>query len=126
MLGLCCSEHAFCSCGKQGLLFTYVSQASHCGGFSCCRAQAVVLMGFSSCGSRAPEPGLNNCGSRDQLPCCMWDIPRPGIEPVSATLQGGFLITGPPGKTPREVLDLSTSCLNMYMCPENNPPHHAA
>ena len=114
MLGLCCCEQAFCSCGKQGLLFTYVSQASHRGGFSCCRAQAVALMGFSSCGSQAPEPGLSNCGTRAQLPCSMWDIPRLETELVSATLQGRFLTTGPPGKPPREVLDLSTSCLNMY------------
>ena len=114
VLGLCCCEQAFCSCGKQGLLFTYVSQASHHGGFSCCRAQAVALMGFSSCGSQAPEPGLSNCGTRAQLPCSMWDIPRLEIELVSATLQGRFLTTGPPGKPPREVLDLSTSCLNMY------------
>ena len=28
----------------------------------------------------------------------MWDLPRPGIEPVSPALAGGFLITGPLGK----------------------------
>ena len=27
-------------CGEQGLLFGCDAQASHCGGFSCCRAQA--------------------------------------------------------------------------------------
>ena len=31
----------------------------------------------------------------------MWDlIPRPGIEPLSPVLAGGFLTTGPPGKSP--------------------------
>ena len=113
MLGLYCCAQSFCSCGEPGLLSTYVAQASYCGGFSCFRAQAVALMGFSSCDSGAPEPELSSCGTRAQLPCSMWDIPRPGIELVSATLQGGFLTTGPPGKPPREVLDLSTSCLNM-------------
>ena len=29
----------------------------------------------------------------------MWDLPRPGMEPVSPVLAGGFLTTGPPGKT---------------------------
>ena len=29
----------------------------------------------------------------------MWDLPRPGIEPVSHTLAGEFLTTGPPGKS---------------------------
>ena len=29
----------------------------------------------------------------------MWDLPRPGIKPVSPALAGGFLTTGPPGKS---------------------------
>ena len=28
----------------------------------------------------------------------MWDLPRPGIEPVSLALAGGFSTTAPPGK----------------------------
>ena len=28
----------------------------------------------------------------------MWDLPRPGLEPVSPALAGGFLATVPPGK----------------------------
>ena len=28
----------------------------------------------------------------------MWGLPRPGIEPVSPALAGGFLTTAPPGK----------------------------
>ena len=28
----------------------------------------------------------------------MWDLPRPGLEPVSLALAGGFLTTAPPGK----------------------------
>ena len=31
----------------------------------------------------------------------MWDHPRPGMEPVSPALAGGFLTTGPPGKSNR-------------------------
>ena len=30
----------------------------------------------------------------------MWDLPGPGMEPVSPTLVGGFLTAGPPGKSP--------------------------
>ena len=30
----------------------------------------------------------------------MWDLPGPGIEPVSPAFQGRFLTTGPPGKPP--------------------------
>ena len=29
----------------------------------------------------------------------MWDLPRPGIEPVSPALASGFLTTAPPGKS---------------------------
>ena len=28
----------------------------------------------------------------------MWDLPRPGLEPVSPALAGGFLTTAPPRK----------------------------
>ena len=34
----------------------------------------------------------------------MWDIPRPGIEPLSPALAGGFLTTAPPGKTTKAIL----------------------
>ena len=30
----------------------------------------------------------------------MWDLPGPGLEPVSPALAGGFLTTAPPGKSP--------------------------
>ena len=40
---------AFSSFGKQGLLLLMVHWTSHCSGFSCCRAQALELAGFSSC-----------------------------------------------------------------------------
>ena len=33
----------------------------------------------------------------------MWDLPGPGIEPVSPALAGGFLSTVPPGKPPKIV-----------------------
>ena len=65
------------------------ARASHCGGFSCCRAQPLgvqasvaVACGLSSCGSWALERRLSNCGTRAQLLRSMWDLPGPGIEPV--------------------------------------------
>ena len=41
VLGLCCCAWAFSSCGERGLLYVAVARASHCGGFSYCRAQAL-------------------------------------------------------------------------------------
>ena len=66
-------------------------------------------MGFSSCGMQAQQLWLT--GSRAQaqqlwrtglvahVSCGMWDLPRPGLEPVSPALAGRFLTTAPPGKS---------------------------
>ena len=45
---------------------------------------------FCSCG----EQGLHSSCSAHG----MWDLPRPGIKPMSPTLAGGLLTTKPPGK----------------------------
>ena len=41
----------------------------------------------------------------------MWDLPGPGLEPVSPALAGGFLTTAPPGKPSQAFLE-SASCIN--------------
>ena len=61
-------------------------------------ASVVVVCSFSSCGSRVPELGRLSCGSPAWILCGTWDLPGPGIEPVSFALQGGFLTTGLPGR----------------------------
>ena len=55
--------------------------------------------GFSSCGSRALEHRLSSCGAWALLLHDMWDLPGPGLEPMSPALAGGFLTTVPPGKS---------------------------
>ena len=35
----------------------------------------------------------------------MWNLPGPGIEPMSPALAGEFLTTGPPGKSLCQILD---------------------
>ena len=42
---------------------------------------------------------LSSWGAWAQLPRGTWDLPQSGIEPVSPALGGGFLTTGPPGKS---------------------------
>ena len=66
-------------------------QASPCRAFSYRRAQATGHASFRSRGSQALEHQLRSCGS-------MWDLPRPGIEPVSPVLAGRFFITETAGK----------------------------
>ena len=55
----------FSSYGKQGLLSSCCVQASHCGGLSFCRAQAldVWLQQLLSCDSQASEHRLQSCGA---------------------------------------------------------------
>ena len=84
-------------------------RASHCGGFSCCRAWAsgaqasvVVACGLSRCGSWVVEHRLSSCGAWAQLLRGMWDLPGPRLEPMSPALAGRFLTTAPPGKPPLE------------------------
>ena len=58
------------SCSEWSPLSSCGVQASHCSGFSCCRARTLGHVGFSSrgswlssCHSRALEHRLNNCGT---------------------------------------------------------------
>ena len=44
------------------------------------------------------EHGLCSCGLRAQLLHSMWDLPGPGVEPMSPALAGRFFTTQPPGK----------------------------
>ena len=129
-LGLRCCVRAFSSCGKRGLLFVVV-----CGlliAVACCgarapsvRASVVVARGLSS-GSWALEHRLSSCGAWAQLLHDMWDLPRPGLEPVSPALAGGFLTTVPQGK-PHVIifchisissvtLVQATTCCNKHLC----------
>ena len=61
VLGLHCCTQVFSSHCEWGLLPSCSVQASHCRGFSCCRAQAQGWAGFSSCESWAPEHSLSSC-----------------------------------------------------------------
>ena len=55
-------------------------------------------MGFSSWGSWALEYELSSCGAQAQLPRS-WNLPGPGIEPMSPVLAVRFLTTGLPEKS---------------------------
>ena len=108
----------FSYCGAQALEFRLSScgaRASHCGGFSCCGAQALEFR-LSSCGSRALECRLSSCGAQAQLLRGMWDLPGPGLEPVSPAWTGGFLTTAPPGKPYSKLLMVLTlgSCFCFF------------
>ena len=83
-----------------------------CAGFSQRWLLIAEHAGFSSCGARASVVvacRLSSCGTRAQLLHGMWDLPGPGLEPVSPALAGGFLTPAPPGKSLCRDLDIHQS-----------------
>ena len=87
MLGLRFCARAFSSCGERGPLFIAV-----CG--------PLTVVAYLVAKHRLRMRRLSSCGSRAQLLRGMWDLPRPGLEPVSPAMAGGFSITAPPGEPP--------------------------
>ena len=45
----------------------------------------------------------------------MWDLPGPGLEPVSPALAGGFLTTAPPGKPHLEGFKHGSNLVNFVL-----------
>ena len=70
--------------------------SSRCAGLSLSRPLTVAASLVAE--HRLQMCRLSSCGSRAQLLCGMWDLPRPGLEPMSPALAGGFSTTAPPGK----------------------------
>ena len=85
VLGLRFCARAFSSCGKRGPLLIAV------------RGSLTIAASLVA-EHRLQTRRLSSCGSRAQLLHGMWDPHRPGLEPVSPALAGGFSTTVPPGK----------------------------
>ena len=85
MLGLRFCARALSSCGKREPLFITV------------RGPLTVTASLAA-EHRLQTRRLSSCGSRAQLLHGTWDLPRPGLEPVSPALAGRFSTTAPPGK----------------------------
>ena len=85
VLGLRFCARAFSSCGKRGPLFIAV------------RGPLTIAVSLVA-EHRLQTCRLSSCGSRAQLLHGMWDLPRPGLEPVSPALAGRLSTAAPPGK----------------------------
>ena len=85
VLGLRFCARAFSSCGERGPLFITVRGP-------------LTIAASPVAEHRLQTRRLSSCGSRAQLLRGMWDLPRPGPEPVSPALAGGISTTAPPGK----------------------------
>ena len=62
---------------------------------------------------------LSNCGSRAHLLRGMWDLPRPGLEPMSPALAGRLSTTVPPGKPDTVNLIIDLFFPSFYSEPES-------
>ena len=85
VLGLRFCSRALPSCGKWGPLLTAV------------RGPLTIAASLVA-EHRLQTRRLSNHGSRAQLLRGTWDLPRPGLEPVSPASAGRFSTTAPPGK----------------------------
>ena len=84
-------------CFVSFLLCTGCLQLQRVGDTLPCGAWASHCSCFSCCGEWALERRLSSCGTRAQLLHGMWDLPGPGLEPMSPALAGGLLTTALPG-----------------------------
>ena len=116
MLGLHFCARAFSSCGKQGPLLIAV-----CGPLTI--AASLVAE------HRLQTRRLSSCGTRAQPLCGMWDLPRPGPEPVNPALAGRLSNTVPPGKPLPLVLEVEYDVTKTWDFPGSavvkNPPANA-
>ena len=95
VLGLHFCARAFFSCVKWGPLFIAVRRS-------------LIIAASLVAEHRLQMHRLSNCGSRAQLLRGTWDLPRPGLEPVSPALAGRFSTTAPPGKPSVPILKEET------------------
>ena len=85
VLGLHFCARAFSSCGKRGPLFIAVHGP-------------LTIVASLVAEHRLQTRRLSSCDARAYLLRGMWDLPRPGREPVSPALAGRLSTTAPPGK----------------------------
>ena len=110
MLGLRFCARAFSSCDERGPLFIVVPGP-------------LTIAASLVAEHRLQTRRLSSCGSWAQLLRSMWYLPRPGLEPLSPALAGGFLTTAPPGKPPSRFFtaDLCSCCFPCQECPSSSP-----
>ena len=97
VLGLRFCARAFPNCSERGPLFIAVRGP-------------LTVAASPVAEHRLQTRRLSSCGSRALLLRGMWDLPRPGFEPVSPALAGRFLTTVPPGK-PQTYVFITEKCV---------------
>ena len=105
---------------KKGLIYLAVPGLSSRGGvFVCVPVDPLAVAGSSVFGTH----GFLLLQLEDLVPVWLW-APLPVIKPTSPALEGGFLTTGPPGKSLTTLLlntycNLACLCVLFCKCPLN-------
>ena len=74
----------------RGLSLVAVSR-----GYSLVELHGLLVAVASPCGAWSlGHVGFSSCGAWAQLPCSLWGLPGPGIEPGFSVLAGRFLTAG--------------------------------
>ena len=111
----------------QGLSLVAASgghSSSRCGDRSSsrCAGGPFTIVAPPVAGHRLQTRRLSSCGSQAQLLHGMWDLPRPGLEPLSPALAGRFSTTAPPGKPQLSVLHLVVYICQCYSLTSSQLP----
>ena len=91
VLGLHFCARAFSSCGERGPPFITMHGP-------------LTIAASLVAKHRLQTRRFSSCGAQAQLLRGMWDLPRPGLEPVSPALAGRLSTTAPPGKPSQSAL----------------------
>ena len=102
VLGFRFCARAFSSCGERGTLLIAV------------RGPLTIVASLIA-EHRLQTRRLSSCGSRTQPLRGTWDLPRPGLEPVSPASAGRLSTTAPPGKPPQSNT-LSYFMMSDFVC----------
>ena len=108
------------SFGQSFFLFKYLFIYLPCVGSQFQHAGSLLWWDPKCVGSVVAACGLSSYSAWAQCPIAFGVlIPRSGIEPMSPTLEGGFLTTSPPGKSLPNHIDLpgSETIFGMSQCP---------
>ena len=73
-------------------------------------------------GSFVAACGLSSCGAWAYLLHDIWDLSFPVIKPMSPALAGGFLATGPAGKSPLERIPKQGATIQEAVVPRREIP----
>ena len=113
VLGIRFCARAFSSCGEREPLFIAV------------RGPLTIAASLVA-EHRLQTRRLSSCGPRAELLRGMWDLPRPGLEPVSSALAGRPSTTAPPGKPSLVILSKVLNCSEPGSAPQGCCEHQVS